>query len=323
MLDKLKFVQRGVARRDFVPGLTHFRIKDKRVTGFNGAYALSAPVDIGFNIAPHAALFTMALNACEDVIQLRMEKPDVLIVRSGDFKSAVPCVPLDQVPETFPEGALIPTHESVLDAFTGLREFIGFDASRPWATGILLSGQSAFATNNSVLAEYWLGTPFPHVVNVPSAVVDEVVKVSEELSALQIGTNSITFHYSDGRWIKSQLLALDWPDVLNVLDASWSGSNLVPVPDGLANACEKLTPFAARKDSRLHFRGGDVATSKDGTESGGTLIELPGLPTKGIYHTLFLNQVLAVAEQIDFTKYPLPIPFAGQNLRGAMLGVRE
>lgn len=322
MLAALKFVQRGVARRDYVPGLTHFRIKDRRVTGFNGAYALSAPVDIGFNVAPQAGLFTMALDACEDVIQLRVETDGSLIVRSGDFKTAIPCVPVESIPETQPEGVVVAPHESILEALTGLREFVGFDASRPWATGVLLRGQSAFATNNSIIAEYWLGTPFPHVVNIPAAVIDEVIKVNEELHSMQIADGSITFHYSDGRWIKSQLLALDWPNIEGVLDYAWDGSNLQPVPEGLADACEKLTKFAVKLDSRLFFRGSDISTTKDGAVNGGATIELPNVPEAGIYHVLFLNQVLAVAEYIDFSKFPAPIPFAGHNLRGAMLGVR-
>lgn len=322
MLEQLKFVQRGVARRDYVPGLTHFRIKDRRVTGYNGAFALSAPVDIGFNIAPHAGLFTMALNACDEVIQLTLAPDQTsLFVKSGSFKATVPCIPLEGVPEIVPEGDIIAPHESILEALTGLQEFVGFDASRPWATGILFRGQSAFATNNSVIAEYWLGTPFPRVVNVPDAIIAEVVNVNEELASMQISDNSITFHYADGRWIRSQLLDLLWPNVEAVLNTAWDGGNLLPVPAGMADACEKLAPFAARGNSHIYFRGSDISTTKDWTPQTAA-IELSGVPAEGIYHILFLNQVLAVATHIDFSKYPSPIPFTGQNLRGAVLGVR-
>lgn len=292
------------------------------MTGFNGVYALSAPVDIGLNIAPYAKAFTKTIDACEDVIQLWLNEADGnLMVKSGRFMHSIPCIPIEQVPTSEPEGEVVAPHESTLKAFVSLRDFIGFDASRPWACGILLRGQSAFATNNSVVAEYWLGTPFPHVVNIPSAVVDEVIKVNEELSHMQISANSITFHYADGRWIKSQLLALDWPDVEMVLNGAWVGGDLRPVPEGLVQACEKLTRIANDGDHRLHFRGSDVSTSKDGAVSGGAIYELSGAPAAGIYHVLFLNQVLAVAQLIDFDRYPLPIPFMGQNLRGAMLGL--
>lgn len=323
MLEQLKFVQRGVARRDFVPGLTHFRIKDKRVTGFNGAYSLSSPVDIGFNVAPHAGLFTKALDSCEEVISLHMPTGDSLMVRSGLFEVAVPCVPLEQVPETLPEGRLIPAHGSLLEAFKSLREFVGVDASRPWATGILLSGESAFATNNVVIAEYWLGTPFPHVVNIPSAAIDEVIRVNEELTGLQLTDGTVTFHYADGRWIKSALLALNWPDVLGILNGVWPSAVMRLVPPGLREACARLAKFGDPKEARLYLRGTDVATHVEGAINGQALEKVPGVPDKGIYHTVYLNQVLGVATHIGFECYPNPVPFIGDHLRGVMLGLKQ
>lgn len=321
MLEALKFVQRGVARRDIVPGLTHFRIKDGRVTGFNGSYSLSAPVDIGFNVAPSAGAFVKALDACEDVITLKMDNEKSLLVRSGNFRTSVPCIPLESVPTVTPEGVMVDPHDSILGALELLKPFVGVDASRPWATGVLFNKQSAFATNNIIVAEYWLGTHFPHTVNVPSGIVDEVIRVSEELTMLQIASGSITFHYADGRWIKSQLLALDWPDIISVLDNAWKNTKLKPVPPGLPEAVEKLSRFGDKKDCRTYFRGTDIATHTEGAVDGGALVELQGIPNKGCYHTRYLNDVFDIAERIDFDAYPHPIPFTGARVRGAMVGI--
>lgn len=322
MLEALKFVQRGVARRDFVPGLQHFRIAGGRVTGYNGEFSLSAPVDIGFNIAPHAVLFTRALDSCEDVIALQHDG-NHLQVRSGDFECNVPCIALDQVPETFPEGDVIPSHGSVLEALTSLRPFIGVDASRPWATGILLDGQSAYATNNVIVTEYWLGTPFSHRVNIPSSVVDEVVRVKEELVSMQISDKSITFHYADGRWIKSALLSLEWPDVPGVMQSAWDGASLHKVPAGFLHAVEKLARSCDKKEGRIYMRGTDISTRREGAVDGGAVVRFPTVPEKGCYHPAYLSHVLEVAEAIDFAKYPGPVPFMGHNLRGVMMGIHE
>lgn len=322
MLEALKFVQKSVARRDFVPGLTHFRIKDRRITGFNGFVALSAPVDIGFDFAPHAGLFTRALDACEDVIALKLEGGSINI-RSGNFRTSVPCLPLDQTPNTQPEGVIVSPHDSTLDALKSLRRFVGTDESRPWATGILLAGQSAYATNNIVMAEYWLGAPFPHFVNIPSFAIDEVLKIDEELSHLQISESSITFHYKDGRWVKTQLLNLDWPDLIGLMATCWDGSMLEPVPSGLLEACEKLIVFGDKEGCRAFLRGTDISTKIDGVTNEGALIELPGLPSRGCYNLRFLISVLKVATHADFSKYPKAIPFMGDKLRGVIIGMRE
>jgi hypothetical protein len=322
MLDALKFVQRSVARRDFVPGLTHFRIKDKRVTGYNGTVALSAPVDIGFDFAPHAGLFTKALDVCEDVISLTLDGNSV-VIRSGNFKTSIPCIPLQDVPETYPEGVVVAPHDSILDAFNSLQNFIGVDASRPWSMGILFAGQSAYATNNIVMAEYWLGTPFPHVVNVPSSAIDEVIRIDQELSHLQISDNNITFHYKDGRWVKSQLLNLNWPDIVTALAVNWDGSNLKPIPPGLIAACKKLRLFGDKDGCACYLRGTDISTRATGVTSEGALVELPGLPTKGHFNVRYLLDVLEVSTHMDFERYPKPVPFVGPKLRGAIVGMRE
>jgi hypothetical protein len=322
MLDALQFVKRGVARRDIVPGLQHFRIQGKRVTGFNGEFSLSAPVDIGFDCAPHAGLFTQALNACDETILLKLEASS-LLVRSGSFKISVPCIDLNDVPVSQPSGMVIPLHDSLLDALKALREFVSVDASRPWACGVLFSGQSAYATNNAILAEYWLGTPFPHIVNVPSAIIDEVLRVDEELSSLQLDDSSITFHYTDGRWIKSALLALNWPDISATFEKAWRPQSLKEIPDSWRIAAEKLSGFGEKREAKLYFRGTELSTTSQGAVNGGAVVEINGLPERGIYYTVYLNQMLAVAEAADFERYPDPVPFVGERLRGALLGLRE
>ena len=43
MLNELKFVQGSVAKKELLPSLTHFKIEDGHIRGFNGTIAISAP----------------------------------------------------------------------------------------------------------------------------------------------------------------------------------------------------------------------------------------------------------------------------------------
>lgn len=323
MLEALKFVMRGVARKDYVPGLTHFRIQNGRCTGYNGTFCISAPVDISFDVAPQAGMFIKALNACEEVITLKMESPTSLLVRSGSFRVSVPCIPPESVPQVTPSGVMLAPHASILHAFSALAPFIGVDASRKWALGILLAGESAYATNNVVITEYWLGSAFPALVNIPSGIVDEVIHIDEELSAMQVSDSSITFHYKDGRWIHSPVLALSWPDVPSLMRKCWQDANLTDVTEAFQAACLKITPFTDPDFGHIYFRGFDISTTKGGISDGGAVFEMPGLPIKGCFHTKHLNKVLEAAEEADFTKYPDAVPFRGGNLRGIMLGIHS
>lgn len=322
MLEPLKFVMRSVARRDLVPGLSHFRITNGICVGFNGLTAIAAPVEIPFDCAPAAAAFIRALNACEDVITLTQESESRIIVRSGNFTTAVPCIPLGEVPVTLPEGQVMRPPQSMLKAFEVLTPFIGNDASRSWACGVMLEGMSAHATNNIVLAEYWLGAESPFRVNVPSSAVEEVVRIGEELQSVQLSENSITFHYPGGRWVKSQLMTLEWPNMLAVFDKNWSAEGMKPVLPGLVSACEKLALFGDKKDCRIYFRESDVATTLQGTLENGAVVILPGLTGRGCFHTRFLLDVLRVARGINIDKYPEMVPFYGDHLRGGIIGIR-
>lgn len=321
MLDALKFVARAIARRDVVPGSTNFRIENQRCTAFNGTLAISAPVDIAFSICPQASLFMKALEACEDVITLRLDENGNLLVRSGAFRVCVPCVPLESVKRIQPEGIAVVSDVPLLDAFAALRDFIGSDATRAWSLGVLLAGESAFATNNVIVAEYWLGLNFPMVVNIPFFAIDEILWIEDEIQSLQIGKDTVTFHYSDGKWIKSPLLGLDWPNVRGMMANAWQGAQLASITDDFKKACAKLAKTSQDEPPRIYFRTGELSTRAGGQADGGAVIEIAGAVPVGCYNAKLLNVMLAAATYVDFAKYPSPIPFAGGNLRGLIMGV--
>lgn len=320
MLDALKFVARGVARRDYVPGLTHFRIKDGRCTGTNGVLSLSCPVEIGFDAAPHAVRFIKTLRECEDVISMTMQGTDIL-VRSGKFRHVVPCLPIDSVDPVSPEGQFYSPSAPILDAFRALKPFVGVDASKPWAMGILLCQSSAFATNNICVAECWLGDPFPVVCNVPDIAVDEVLNAGDDISQLQISDRAITFHYPDGRWVKTPLLSLEWPNIPGLIGQIWQDAQLAAIPPGTREACLKLGNFCEPHKEHLFFRPFEISTTAKGIDDGGAVVEVNGLPDSGCYHVAHINKLLAIATHADFTRFPDAVPFMGGMLRGAMLGV--
>lgn len=323
MIEELRFVHRGVAKRDLIPGLTHFRISNGRVTGFNGTLALSSPLAVSFNAAPLAFPFMKAIDACDESIILVQETPDRLLVRSGRFKAYVPCVPISQVPKVEPEGVSVSLLSlDCVEMFKTLRPFICEDEQRAALQGVLLSGSSAYVTNNVVLVEFWLGTAFPYIANIPVEVIDEVIRTDSMPESLQLTASNVTFHYTDGRWIKGQLNPEKWPDVFRVLNENWDNLQFKVVTQALKAACEKLARFAGRERGNTFFRGNDVATAKQDSADGIALVEVAA-PAYGVYHTKYLSAVLKIANEAAFERYPLPVPFHGACLRGVLCGVRE
>src|SRR5690606_10768291 len=205
---------------------------------------------------------------------------------------------------------------ALLKALEKLNPFIAEDASRQWARGILFRGSSAFATNNVTLVEYWLGYNFPVEVNIPKPAVQELLRIGEEPTKVQVCENSITFHYASGRWLRTQTYSTQWPDVAKILDRD---STQRPFPEGFFEALADLLPFADNLE-RVYFLSTRMATTP--VEGLGASVDLVGLPEQGIYNIRQLQLLEAVAETIDLSQYPAPCLFYGDRVRGATVGMR-
>jgi len=316
MLKELRFVQGAVAKKDFVPAMTHFRIEKGTVRSFNGNLAISSPIPLDLVCTPKAIPLVKAIANCEEEVILSLTPKGRLRVQSGRFRAFIETIEGD-TPHLEPTGRFVDINgAALLDSFQKISDFVGNDASRPWTNGILLRGQSAFATNNVCLIEYWLAIDIPFVVNIPITAVKEIIRVGEPPSHLQLDDNSITFHYNEGRWIRTQLYVAQWPDISKVLDQK---SNPTPIDPRLYHALDSITQFSDDL-TRVHLKDGFLRTHLE--EEVGACYEIEGLGISGLYQIKMLRLLEGVAETADFTRYPDPVLFFGKNLRGAIVGMR-
>ena len=316
MLKELKFVQGAVAKKDFVPAITHFSIENGTVRAFNGTIALSSPIQCDLNVKPKAIPMVQAIARCEDTITLSMTPAGRLAIRSGSFKAFVDCV--EEAPNHVqPEGEVVNfAGESLVAAMEAVFPFVGNDASRQWTNGVLLSGESVFATNNVCLVEYWVGVKFPHVVNIPRAAVVEMLRIREAPTHAQVSDQSITFHYGSGRWIRSQLYETAWPDLAKVLDVT---SNPVPLPEKLFEGLDVVKPFV-NKLGQVHLS--EIGVSTCGSELEGASFEMDWPYGNALFSIEMLSLLNGVAKTADFSLYPNPCTFFGDRMRGAIIGMR-
>lgn len=319
MLETLKFVKGAVSKKDLVPELTHFFINNGRIEGYNGKLSLSAPIDLDINCCPRAEPFTRAVEACSETAQLHLTPTGKLSVRSGKFRALVDTVSADGFPAVAPAGQRIELDGKLLPAFQILEPFIGTDASRPWANGILLDGMSAFATNNVIIAEHWLGYHFPFKVTIPLYAVKEMLRIKEEPIAMQLTALNATFHYEGDRWMRTQLVSNEWPNVSAMLDAHATGGGQ-PVSNEFWEALDTLAPFTD-KFARVFLEGSSVATHAvdDGQ---GAVVEVPDQNLSGTYSHKMMSLLGLVAKSINFDAYPGKVGWYGENMRGLILGMR-
>ena len=317
MLSELKFVQGAVAKKDFLPALTHFCIENGTVRGYNGIIALSSPIPFDICCKPKAETLVKAIRNCNDTIALSMTNAGRLSIKSGGFKAFVDCVE-GETPHVEPEGDRLEIDGAALLAgIKAVEPFVADDASRKWANGILIKDQSAFATNNVVLVEYWTGSAFPVPINIPRQAIKEILRIDEAPEYAQTDGNSFTLHFSGKRWIRTQLLTTEWPDITRILDKS---SKQRPINEDLFRALEVVAPFSD-KMGRITFHEGKVCTSL--VEGEGANYEVEGLDCPGSYNVEMLASLKDVAHTIDFSSYPGPCLFHGDRLRGAIIGLRQ
>lgn len=316
MYKELKFVQGAVARKDFVPELTHFQIRNGFVRGYNGTIALCAPIQLDFDCLPKAEPLIKAIQNCQDTIQLSMTSAGRLSIRSGTFKAFIECFDSHETPDIAPEGDHIEVDGAAfLHGLRTVAPFVSDDASRPWSNGALFRGQSVFATNNVVLVECWLGVNFPREVNVPRQAIKELLRINEPPVRVQCTDTSMTFHYAEGRWIRTQLLELAWPDVGKVLNKECQP---VPFPEQFFEGLKTLKPFVDSM-GRVLFSLDGLHTHADDEE--GASFDIQNFGCQGVYRIENLLLLDGVAKTIDFSKYPEPALFFGGNVRGAIIGM--
>lgn len=317
MYNSLKFCAGSVAKKDFVIDLKHFAIKDGRVRGFNGTLALSTPIPFDIDCCPNAEQLIKAVSKCNDTIQLSLTKAGRLSVKSGVFKAFIDCVQ-GETNHVEPEGEFVEFDgEILLKGINACAPFIGSDASRPWANGILVKGQSIFATNNVMLVEYWLGADFPIVVNIPKAAVREMQRINEPPINAQITTNSVTFHYSGNRWLRTQLYNTEWPDLSKVLNRE---SQQGPLDERIFEGLESVKAFVDKMGT-IFLMPDELRTHLDEQEGAGFAMEAFGF--EGKYNIDMLNLLKGTATTIDWSTYPGPCMFQGDRIRGAIIGMRR
>lgn len=323
MLDALRFVATAIAKKDYVPELTHYRIRAGRVTGYNGAMALSSPIDVDLDIQPKAKPLLAAVQACPGVIALHVTAAGKLAIKSERFKAYIDCLPTDAVHTVHPAGEEVELGPNFMNGIRAIAPIMGIDASRPWAMGIKLQNESMFATNNIMLVEYWHGHRIPIDVVIPAQAINELLRIGESPRRVQVTDNSISFWFENDRWLRAQLIeGSAWPtDRMNELMAH-SKNEPSSIGEDFETALHSLKPFLDDMGA-VYMTSAGLGTAKD--EGVGAFVDVPiaGVSEMQCYHHKNLTLLCEVADRIDWTSYPRPCAFyKGDRLRGVIIGRR-
>lgn len=317
LLQALKFVKNGYARKDIIPELTHYSIRKGRVTAYNGMLGFSSPIDLDLDIAPVALHFHKCIEACEEKISITKDK-DKIRIKSGNFKSLVRCIPTEKVPTLIPRGKCIELPNNFVEIASNLLHIIEESSHKVYATALTLRGKSAYVTNNIIIVEQWLGVDMP-TINIPKRAIQEIVRHGEEIDHILIDDDMIYFMYSDSKWIASKLFVCEFPDVTKVLDQP---ANPRAFPVGFWDALQTLSRFADDA-GKVTLSTGKMETG-EGLEDALASVDCPELILEEpcLFNCKELLKIKDLATTIDLV-YGRACLFYGNMLRGAIVGYRK
>jgi hypothetical protein len=317
ILDALQFVRGAIGKRGDDPALTHFHIHNRRVTGYNGRIALSAPIALDIDCTPRGDTFARAIAACGEAPQIMLTPTGKISIRAGTFRALVETLN-GEYPHAAPEGVAHPVPAELLPTLATLYPLTD-NPAHVWAQSVLFAGASAYATNNIIAAERYHGTPLPRFA-LPRVAVAELLRISETPTNIRIAENSATFYFSGDRWLFARLLDLNqWRNIAELIErVACSPNEAAPVPPGLFAALDKLAPFLDILE-RVTITPGTISTiDKDG--SPGAAVDLPHGIARGCYNLKALQLLAPIADRIAFHSYPNPSPFFGAAVRGIIAG---
>lgn len=318
MKEALNFVKGAIAKNSDLPQLTHFQISDGFIRSFNGIVTLCAPIPLNITAAPEAITFVRAIDACNDTTTISLKKGNKLIVKSGGFRATIECLP-DIGCRMLPEGVKMAVTGPVIDVLKKLRKIVPSNSQNAWNRGMLFDGQFINVTNNKIIVQHWLPYSFPKRVNVPEHAIKELIRINEAPVSVQVAARSITFNYTDGRWLKTRLLDDRWPK--NVDEMLSAKAEPVAIPNEFFDCIEKLKYFVDEIDC-IAINGDGVSAVSNGETAAS--FDITGLCcNNALISAQQLLLIMDIAQSIDLKLYPKPIIFYGDNLRGLIAGLSK
>lgn len=298
------------------PNETHIKLINKWSVAFNGIIAAGHPINEDLTACPHSETLTEALKKCD--IQFTIEQPDEhkLLIKSGKFRVSVPCIDSN----LFYIGSVDDPSYSLRGSFTEGLEAVNVmpdeNGQKVHLVSLLMNGQSLIATNGTMILEYWHGLDLPNNIAIPKEFAAILVKSKKKVKSLGNSNTTITVHFEDGSWLRTQLYADRWPDVSSILNRP---SYPEPVPTDFFTGLTSVAPFST--DGLVHFGNGAILSHA--SEDVGASYSVPGLQAGPIFSAEQLKLAQPYMQKVDWqaeADFGKMMMFFSERVRGAIMG---
>jgi hypothetical protein len=303
---KIAYMEEGEAYQ------THIILHGKRLFAYNGTIAVGTPIEEEITACPQGHTLRLALVRCKGAFAMGVEG-DKLQVRSGRFRASIPCLDFGAVRAFQADPPSVAVGEGLKAAFNALEPLVAVNGATVLESALALSSMDATATNRQVIGQYWHGYELPRTFLLPRAAIDAVRNAPSDLVSLGYSYNSVTFHFADNSWIRSQLYHDEkYPDIGAMFPTNLE---LTDLAEGFTEGVVTLAPFD--KDDKAIFYSSIGLEYKNGKLS--SSVEVDGIPGEVAFlahNWLLLGKRMT---KVDWLSDKKAVHMQGPGMRGIML----
>lgn len=290
-------------------GQTHCLFANGYVTTFDGIIALGFPLAGELTICPQSKALLAALERSIGAYSMTQLDATTLAVQAGKFRASIPCLPLENVASVQPDAICGPLSNVFKGALALVGQWASETANCVEAASVLCRNGSVLGTDRVVAVEYWHGLPFPEMV-IPKMFITQLCKIKYDIIGFGFSDRSLTIHFSNRSWIKTQLYEDKWGNIDRLLNRE---VNPISLPSGFKSAISSVRPFTQGK---VFIGKNKISSHKDDMLGASFDFECGQV---GVFNPDKLLSVVDLIEKIDFCTDTGGIAlFYGRNLRGAI-----
>jgi hypothetical protein len=311
LLEALEFV--SIAQSDIgEPNQTHCTIAQHEVVAFNGILAAGFPVVEDITVCPNTNYLLKALRGkATDGLSITILGDGRLVVTSLPFRAVVPTMEFGKLAYARPDAIIAPLDARFRDALAIVAPVVAEGAQHVALACVYTKDGSLLATEGHVCLEAWHGNSFPPGLMIPKASAVAITKIKYPIIGFGFSASSLTIHYENKAWLKTQLYVEQYPNVQKLLDMPTS---YYPISEGFFRS---LNSLAGLTKDYIYFEDNEVRTSPIKGE--GASFTSFGLPQRKTFNYKYLKIIEPYAKFIDFISESDRLKFAGDTVRGIVM----
>lgn len=321
LLTALRFVSVAQNDKGQSPYMMHCAFREHDVVAFDGILAAGYPVVEQLAGCPHTNKLIAALSKVRGQYSMVLLDSLELSISSDEFRALVPCIKPEFIDDITQHNV---TKYPIGNSWKNAAEIAGMyctdNAETIVGAAILTGGSSLFGTNASTgFVEAFTGWSMPNDLIVPKAFVNAVVKSKLDLESFSFNDLSLTFYFTNGAWLRTQLYVDQYPKLDSLL-AVFDAATPTPIPADFWKAIEAVIPHSAT--GQVFFEGNQVRSH--GSTKLGASHTCDGLPFAVALPYKTLKLMKDVMTHADFTTDNKMVVFYNweQNIRGAVMKVK-